>query len=67
MVVLVQIESLKVLRQFIWPNILLKNWAGPKVAVGLDDSSVRPKIVGVVLQKRCLTFSQVLMDFWAYH
>jgi putative transcriptional regulator len=54
-IVLVQIESLKalVLRQFVSPNILLTNWAGPKVAFGLDDSSIgpKPKIVGVVLQK----------------
>jgi putative transcriptional regulator len=54
MVVLVEIESKAlVLRQFVSPNILLTNWAGPKVAVGLDDGSVRPKIVGVVLRKRC--------------
>jgi transcriptional regulator with XRE-family HTH domain len=56
-------ESLKlVLRQFVSPNVLLTNRPGPKVAVGLDDSSVRPKIVGVVLQNPT-TLSQVLMDW----
>jgi transcriptional regulator with XRE-family HTH domain len=66
MVVLVEIEPAQalVLRQFVSPNILLTNWAGPKVAVGLDDRSVRPKIVGVVLQKSCrATLSQALMDW----
>jgi hypothetical protein len=40
----------------------ITQWAGPKVAVGLDDSSVRQKIVGVVLQNPT-TLSQVLMNW----
>jgi hypothetical protein len=53
-VVLVRIkwpQEVLVLRQFISPNVLLTNRPGPKTAIDLDDSTVKPTILGVVPQK----------------
>lgn len=51
-IVLVEIgrERTKVLRQFIPPSMLVTNRGGANLAITLDDPSVEPAIIGVVLR-----------------
>lgn len=50
-VVLVEIgpDKNKVLRQFVPPNLLITNRGGANLAISLEDPTVNPEIVGVVL------------------
>src|SRR5262245_4201991 len=53
-IVLVEIgcERHRVLRQFVPPAMLVTNRTGPNMANNLDDLTVTPKIVGVVLRPK---------------
>ena len=53
-IVLVEVDagSTRVLRQFVPPSLLVTNRSGSNLAINLDDPTVKPQIIGVVLPKK---------------